>query len=365
MLIFCSLLPVADNEFDFRFIQNKFGVSCAVCDRLWFEKDMKHVPQKAVDFLLEKYPDLGSHNMSICNTCYKTLLSNKVPRFATINGFCYPPFPSDLPPLDSISERLVSPRLPFMQIRRLRLLHGSKGIAGQVINIPVDVNSMVSELPRQLDDDLAFNVHIKRHLIHKSTYLTGYVKKSVVKRWLRFLVTKPLYLGFRINESLYREYDNSPALAPVPEAEADASGEPMIEPISENPEHVNDLLLSKQQTLMWSEDKYLELAPGMNKHHLSLLFDEHAEELLFLSIYLGEPRKFTIDGFTPYMMFISEIRRSDRRGVKPEHVLYMAMKVMRMRLTESMFCTFKNSDNLKKLTRENIEDKQFMDSMIE
>lgn len=116
---------------------------------------------------------------------------------------------------------------------------------------------------------------------------------------------------------------------------------------------------------MWSEDKYLELAPGMNKHHLSLLFDEHAEELSFPSIYLGEPRKFTIDGVTPYMMSTSEIRRSDRRGVKSEHVLYMAMKVMRMRLTESMFCTFKNSDNLKKLTREDIEDKQFMDSMIE
>ena len=110
--------PVADNEFNFRFIQNKFGVSCAVCDRLWFEKDMKHVPQKAVDFLLEKYPDLDSHNMSVCNTCYKTLLSNKVPRFATINGFCYPPFPSDLPPLDPISERLVSPRLPFKNLEK-------------------------------------------------------------------------------------------------------------------------------------------------------------------------------------------------------------------------------------------------------
>jgi len=83
----------------------------------------------------------------------------------------------------------------------------------------------------------------------------------------------------------------------------------------------------------------------MNKHHLSLLFNEHAEELSFLSIYLGEPRKFTIDGVTPNMMSTSEIRRSDRRGVKPEHALNMAMKVMRMRLMESMFCTFKNSDN--------------------
>lgn len=99
--------------------------------------------------------------MSVCNTCYKTLLNNKVPHFATINGFRYPPFPSDLPPLNPISEGLVSPRLPFMQIRRLRFLHGSKSIAGHVINIQVNVNSMVLELPRQLDDDHAFNVRIK------------------------------------------------------------------------------------------------------------------------------------------------------------------------------------------------------------
>jgi hypothetical protein len=139
----------------------------------------------------------------------------------------------------------------------------------------------------------------------------------------------------------------------------------MIEPIPENPTHVYHLLLSKQQTLMWSEDKYLELALDMNKHHLSLLFDEHAEELLFPSIYLGKPRKSTIYGITPYIMSTSKIRRSDHRGVKPEHFLCMAMKVMRMQLTESMFCTFQNNDNLKKLTRENVEDKQFIDSMIE
>lgn len=254
-----------------------------------------------------------------------------------------------------------------MQIRRLRFVRGSLGIVGQVINIPVDVNTMVSELPRQLDDDRAFNVQIKRHLIHKSTYLRGYVKKSVVKAWLRFLVNKPLYRmnGIRIDESLYCEYDSLPALAPVPESEADASAEPLIEPISEDPTHVNDLLLAKQHTLMWSEEKYLVLAPGMNKRQISLLYDEYAEELSFPSIYLGEPRTFTIQGVTPFMMANSEIRRTDRRGVKPEHILYMTMKVMRMRLTESIYCTFKANDNLKKLTRENVEDVQFMNNMIE
>jgi hypothetical protein len=51
-----------------------------------------------------------------------------------------------------------------MQIRRLRH-EGSYGIVGQVINVPVDVNNMVRQLPRQLDNDYAFNVNIKKNLI--------------------------------------------------------------------------------------------------------------------------------------------------------------------------------------------------------
>ena len=103
------------------------------------------------------------------------------------NGFKYPPYPTHLPKLDLISERLVSPRLPFMQLRRLRYIHGSTSIVGQIINVPVDINNMVNQLPRDIDDDYAFSVHIKRHLIHKSSYLEGNVKKSTVKKWLTFL----------------------------------------------------------------------------------------------------------------------------------------------------------------------------------
>jgi hypothetical protein len=48
---------------------------------------------------------------------------------------------------------------------------------GQVINVPVDVNNTVTLLPRELDDDFSFNVHIKRNIIHKTTCLEGIVKK--------------------------------------------------------------------------------------------------------------------------------------------------------------------------------------------
>jgi hypothetical protein len=55
------------------------------------------------------------------------------------------------------------------------------GIVGQVISVPIGVNNMVTTPQRQLDDDYSFNVHLKRNLIHKSTYLQGCTKKATVK----------------------------------------------------------------------------------------------------------------------------------------------------------------------------------------
>ncbi|GFU34277.1 uncharacterized protein TNCV_4347731 [Trichonephila clavipes] len=104
----------ADKRFKTVFEANPFGLSCSVCDRL-------------------------------C-TCSKSIDANKIPTLSL---------------LDPISIRLISPQLPFMQIRRLRY-ESNYGIVGQVINVPVDVNNMVQQLPRRIDDDFAFNVNIKK-----------------------------------------------------------------------------------------------------------------------------------------------------------------------------------------------------------
>ncbi|GFT66193.1 helitron_like_N domain-containing protein [Trichonephila clavipes] len=65
------------------------------------------------------------------------------------------------------------------------------------------------------------------------------------------------------------------------------------------------------------------------------MYDVHGEELSFPQIYYGVPRQFDLNvRVTPYMMATSEIRRTDRRGATPDHVLYMAMKILRIRVVE-------------------------------
>jgi hypothetical protein len=68
---------------------------------------------------------------------------------------------------------------------------GGYGIVGQVINVPVDVNNMVTTLQMQLYEYYNFNLHLKRNLFHKSTYLQGCIKKERVKQFLEHLIQKP------------------------------------------------------------------------------------------------------------------------------------------------------------------------------
>jgi hypothetical protein len=129
---------------------------------------------------------------SSCNNCYKVCKTNNIPPMSRSNGYVYPLKPTHLPKLDPLTKWLISPQISYMQIRHLRH-EGSYGIIGQVINVPPNVDTMVRSLPRFMDDDYAFNVNLKRNIIHKSSYLGCSIKKSTVKGWLQYLFKQPLY----------------------------------------------------------------------------------------------------------------------------------------------------------------------------
>jgi hypothetical protein len=66
-----------------------------------------------------------------CVTCAATVDRVQVPSLSSTNGFTHPQYPTHLLPLDCISQRLVAPRLPFMQLRRFRHQMGGYGTVGQ------------------------------------------------------------------------------------------------------------------------------------------------------------------------------------------------------------------------------------------
>ncbi|GFW97881.1 helitron_like_N domain-containing protein [Trichonephila clavipes] len=204
--------------------------------------------------------------VKVCSTCLKAINKNSVPLLSVYNGFKYPPFPQHLKnfPLDLVTERLISPRIPFMQIRRLRHVLGQFGIYGQVINVPIEVNTMVNSLPRNIDDDHSITVHIKRKKIHKSNYLCGIVNKRKIKAWLQHLKDSPLYTsyGITVDDSFFNGQDDI-----QDEIIYDEDGDNDISeqiPIDES-------LVAQQQTLMWNDEMYLTIAPGEDEEYVNVI----------------------------------------------------------------------------------------------
>ncbi|KAL3230302.1 hypothetical protein MRX96_023475 [Rhipicephalus microplus] len=73
---------------------------------------------------------------------------------------------------------------------------------------------------------------------------------------------------------------------------------------------------------MIDQSHRLHLAPGENRVPLALFMDAYAEELTFPTIYTRVTRKIYGPRSMPLTMASSEIRRTDRRGATPKHVLY-------------------------------------------
>lgn len=252
------------------------------------------------------------------------------------------------------TERFISPRLPFLQIRRLRHACGQYAACGQIINVPIEIDTMVQNLPRDADDDLCINVNIKKKVYHKSSFLSGFVQKGPIKEWLQYLIKSPLFVLHNIT------IDNS-FLTGINTNFISQEEYELLEEAT-----VDELHIANQQTLLWSEDRYLNLAPGANSIPKSILFDTFAEELSFPTIYLGQLRKFKDDlTVTPFMIATSEIRRKDRRGVRPDHLLYIAMKILRLRVRDSLTVAFKFISSNTKITKEQVMNKEYLNNCIE
>lgn len=125
-------------------------------------------------------------------------------------------------------------------------------------------------------------------------------------------------------------------------------------------------MTAQQQTLLWNDEKYLWIAPGEYNRPLSLIFDEHAEELSFPTICLGQFLKFS-EGLTitPFQMTTSELRRKGRRGVTPQHLLYLAMKILRIRVRDSLTVAFKHTGNNNYVIRQQIESTVYIHDCLE
>ncbi|GFV30002.1 uncharacterized protein TNCV_3100791 [Trichonephila clavipes] len=115
-----SILPYKDCDShknahkDFQKLNNPFDHGCSICDRLWFRDDLRMHVAEHKNILQNILPGINLTDIKACYNCRQSLSRKSIPNLSKYNGFVYPEIPAHLPTLDLVSERLISPRIPFI-----------------------------------------------------------------------------------------------------------------------------------------------------------------------------------------------------------------------------------------------------------
>ncbi|XP_043477547.1 uncharacterized protein LOC122508333 [Leptopilina heterotoma] len=92
--------------------------------------------------------------------------------------------------LSLVEERLVSPIIPFGQIKALLpfSMNSQLSFKGSVANIKVEINEMIKVLPRNFNELSTVQIKLKRHEDHKSHYMFETIKPSKICEALEHLI---------------------------------------------------------------------------------------------------------------------------------------------------------------------------------
>ncbi|CAC5368407.1 unnamed protein product [Mytilus coruscus] len=257
-------------------------------------------------------------------------------------GFPQRPKELNLYPLE---ERLLSLRIPFMQIRQLPR-GGQLSVKGNVVNVPVEVQPTINSLPHTLEKSGTISVKLKKKLAFKKCDFSENVRPFAVICAFHYLMrTSDLYKSSRIernedwiteiakineeetqNEKNSREQEDN-----QDQNDADDDSDHFSE-VDENETHVGntDTLLDYFPDDNPPCDTGLTSAPGEGQRPISLYGDPDAEYLSFPTIFCGQRRPDNKEGsvsvhYTDIVKF--ELRSMDKRVAHSEDIDQMTYKM--------------------------------------
>jgi len=166
---------------------------CTCCDQLWYRSSVTKCDAnkytKCTKHLLDVCitGKISVDNMEwVCSTCHSNLSDGKLPVCSKADKMNFPVKPECLN-LTPLEERLISPRIAFMQIHELPR-GGQLSIHGNVVNVPADVNSVVNTLPRPVNESQTIPIKLKRKLSYKHHYQFQSVRPRKVLEAAKHLV---------------------------------------------------------------------------------------------------------------------------------------------------------------------------------
>ena len=260
---------------------------CVICNRSLYRKTVKvFIRNKYFADIVDKLDnDIRSfdHEKCICLTCAKSLIKNKVPCQAVVNGLDIDNAPDFLRILNKLKIFLILKRLLFKKIVVMGKGQYPK-IKGAICNIPVNVTDAVDVLPRSSHSSGILLVKLKKKIEFKGHVYFEPVSPEKVRSALLYLkVNNPLYKDVVINmDTIPQEllnFDEDEQIDIEMEqaldcTEIETERNPLDEFRQASTESCAVPNISQAESLF-------EFAPGEGKSPSCVITDDHCEELAF------------------------------------------------------------------------------------
>ena len=173
-------------------IQDGCIFPCSVCQQTNFPEQVIPVTnlhpgahQVLLNECLTGYKSLDDIEY-ICLPCKNAIYRGQVPRLSIRNKCGFPQQPPELL-LFPLEERLISPIIPFMNVRECPV-GDQKAIYGSICHVPVDVAPTVSSLPCNMQETDTISVKIKCKHSYKHHVLAENIRPRKVLEALHYLL---------------------------------------------------------------------------------------------------------------------------------------------------------------------------------
>jgi hypothetical protein len=314
--------------------------------------------------------------IKLCVTCRKDIMSNKVPNLSLSNGLAFHEVPDCLKTLTELEERLISPRIPFMVIRSLGFCK-QFGLKGNLVNVPMNVDTNVSILPRSFSDTHTIQLKLMRQMKNKNAFMYETIRPKVVHTAVKYLVQQELYKdeGIVISHDWLKDYPNEKENFIIDaedkkSEEKENTGKDFDDEDEWNECDEKPVNPSTTETLLNDEigdqnDIGIKFAPGENNRPISILMDLKADELTFPKIYCGKKRKLKANVKLTYAKIAkSELRMFDRRCGRISKLFFTYKKLQTKKFSDAISINLRKTKNTKNITAAQMLNRDHVNGLI-
>ena len=347
---------------------------CCCCAQLFFKNSIIDEHNLSLKFRLKhkevcRYRPSNTSYNGLCTTCKSHLDQNNIPPFAAINGLIFEPLPDVLSDLNSLEQRFVSAIQVFMQIRELGY-QKQYGLKGHCINVPCDVNKMITKLPRMNTDDDTVLVQLMRRMSDKQPYAYENVRPEKIFKAALYLTNTDVYKQHNItlNENWLQEYNDYTNKLITNNDNINSNTDSVADDTESESSCDEQDALEHQDTLITSGyigSNGLKIAPSEGQTPVSILMDDDLDILAFPCVYAGKQRKFEVK-YNAVQIAKAEARMHDRRvATNIPKLMFNFCRARIHKLRSRISIALRQTKNTEGLTVSKCLDENFISSLTD